>query len=72
MAKVRSFKNPTIEYANGIDTRKRVSKFLEIQGIPHMILIDPNGIVRWEGFPALQGYEFTEEILENILDKYGA
>ncbi len=71
MEKVKSFNNPKIEYANGIDTKKTVSTFLGIRGIPHMILIDPNGIVRWEGFPALEGHEFTEEVLEKLLEKYG-
>lgn len=70
LEKVKSFNNPKIEYANGIDTKKTISNFLAIKGIPHMILIDPNGIVRWEGFPALEGFEFTETILENLLVKY--
>ncbi len=70
LEKVKSFNNPTIEYANGIDTKKTISDFLKIKGIPHMILIDPNGIVRWEGFPGLKDYEFSEEILEGLLAKY--
>lgn len=36
-----------------------------------MILIDPDGIVRWEGFPALEGHEFSKEVLEKLLEKYG-
>lgn len=70
LAKVKSFNNPRITYPNGIDTKKTVSGFLGIRGIPHMILIDPSGVVRWEGYPALKGYEFTEEILEGLLAKY--
>ena len=70
LEKVKSFNNPTIEYANGVDTKKTISDFLKVKGIPHMILIDPNGIVRWEGFPALKGNEFTEEILEALMAKY--
>ena len=72
LEKVRSFNNPRINYANGVDTKKTMSKFLEVKGIPHMILIDPNGIVRWEGFPALKEHEFTEEVLEGLLAKYAA
>ncbi len=71
LEKVKSFKNPKIDYANGIDTKKTVSAFLGIRGIPHMILIDPKGIVRWEGFPGLEGHKFTEEVLEKLLAKYG-
>ena len=36
-------------------------------GIPHVILIDPQGIVRWEGFPLLQGHELTEKVIADIL-----
>lgn len=70
LEKVKAFNKPKIEYANGVDTKKTVSGFLGIKGIPHMILVDPNGIVRWEGFPGLKGYEFSEEILEALLAKY--
>lgn len=72
LAKVKSFDNPKIEYSNGVDTKKTMSGFLEVRGIPHMILIDPNGIVCWEGFPALKGHEFTEEVLEGLMAKYEA
>ena len=34
------------------------------------ILIDPKGIVRWEGFPLLQGHELTAEVIEKIMKKY--
>lgn len=61
-----------IEYFNAIDTQKRLKDGLEVKGIPHMILIDPKGVVRWEGFPTLSGHEFTEEILKELIDKYGA
>lgn len=71
LEKVKAFNNPRIEYANGIDTKKTMSTFLGIRGIPHMILIDPSGIVRWEGFPGLEGNEFTEDVLKKLLEKYG-
>jgi cytochrome c biogenesis protein CcmG, thiol:disulfide interchange protein DsbE len=68
---VRSFDNPKIEYASAIDPQKRMSKVLEITGIPHVIVIDPKGIVRWEGFPLLQGEELTESALADVISKYG-
>jgi cytochrome c biogenesis protein CcmG, thiol:disulfide interchange protein DsbE len=68
---VRSFDNPKIEYASAIDPQKRMSKVLEITGIPHVIVIDPKGIVRWEGFPLLQGEELTESALADVILKYG-
>ncbi len=41
---------------------------LEVTGIPHVILIDPQGIVKWEGFPFLAGHELTEDVVAKILD----
>jgi len=35
------------------------------------MIIDPQGIVRWEGFPFLSGHELTEEVVENLLRKHG-
>lgn len=37
---------------------------------PHVIFIDPEGIVRWEGFPFEKGYELTPEIIKNLIEKY--
>jgi cytochrome c biogenesis protein CcmG/thiol:disulfide interchange protein DsbE len=68
---VRGLDNPKIEYASAIDTQKRMSKTLEITGIPHVIIvIDPKGIVRWEGFPLLSGEELTEKVITDIMAKY--
>ncbi len=68
--KVKSMKDPVIEYYSAIDTQKTMNKTLEIKGIPHVIVIDPKGIVRWEGFPTLQGHELTPEVIKNLIQKY--
>lgn len=68
---VKAMKEPVIEYYSAIDTKKVMSKELGITGVPHAILIDPEGIVRWEGFPLLQGHELTEEVIAAIIQKYG-
>lgn len=44
-----------------------MKKILEVKGIPHCILIDPSGVVRWEGYPLLDGYELTEAVGGKIL-----
>ena len=36
-------------------------------GIPHVVLLEPDGYVVWEGFPLLKDYELTEEIIEKVL-----
>jgi thiol-disulfide isomerase/thioredoxin len=68
-AKVRALADPKIEYFSAIDTQARMKKALEVKGIPHVILIDPEGIVRWEGFPLLDGYELTERVVADLLAK---
>lgn len=69
--KVRALKVPAIKYAHGIDPQKRMATALEIKGYPHVILMDPQGIVRWEGFPLLSGQELTNQAVAEIISKYG-
>lgn len=68
--KIEAAMGTTISYAEAIDGKKRMSDTLQIKGIPHAILIDPNGIVRWEGFPLLAGHELTDDVLASLLEKY--
>jgi len=60
---VRELVNPKLEYASAIDTRKRMIQVVEVTAIPHSLLIDPQGIVRFEGMP----HTITDEALEKIL-----
>ncbi|MHB1146844.1 MAG: TlpA family protein disulfide reductase [Lutibacter sp.] len=61
--------NPKIEYYNAIDAQMRLKNLLGVSGIPHCILIDPSGIVRWEGYPLLEGFELTSKIIKDIIEK---
>ncbi|MCU0351544.1 MAG: TlpA family protein disulfide reductase [Flavobacterium sp.] len=62
--------SPKIEYYNAIDPLKRLNKLFEVKGIPHCVLIDPKGIVRWEGWPHLKGHELTSQVIKDIIAKY--
>ncbi|HLO73934.1 MAG TPA: TlpA disulfide reductase family protein [Flavobacterium sp.] len=62
--------NPKIEYYSAIDSFKRLNKIFGVKGIPHCVLIDPKGIVRWEGWPQLEGYELTSEVIKEIIAEY--
>ncbi len=64
---VRAMKDPRIEYSVAIDTQARMKKALGIVGIPHAIILEPQGYVVWEGFPLLKGHELTLETVERIL-----
>jgi thiol-disulfide isomerase/thioredoxin len=70
--KIRSMKKPNIEYFSAIDTKKRMKNEVEVTGIPHVMIIDPKGIVRWEGFPGLSGQELTEAVIQDILNGNGS
>lgn len=67
---VRAMKEPMIEYFSAIDTKNLMAKELEVKGYPHAILIDPRGIVRWEGFPLAEGYELTSKVIYGLIGKY--
>jgi thiol-disulfide isomerase/thioredoxin len=62
--------NPKIEYYSAIDSLKRLKKIFGVKGIPHCVLIDPKGIVRWEGWPQLEGYELTSQVIKEIIAEY--
>ncbi|MHC6198691.1 TlpA family protein disulfide reductase [Elizabethkingia miricola] len=67
---VKNAKDIKIDYYSAIDTKGKLQNELEVQGIPHCILLDPDGIVRWEGYPTLKDNELTETVLTNIIKKY--
>ena len=66
--KVKAMTSPKIEYFSATDGQKRMKKELEVTGIPHVIIMDPDRVVRWEGFPLLGGHELTEKVVAEILD----
>ena len=58
---------PEIQYSVAVDTQTRMKNKLGVMGIPHVIILEPEGYVIWEGFPLQEGYELSEEIIEKIL-----
>lgn len=67
-AAVKAAKNKAKrDFYFAIDTQKRMRKALNVLGVPHAILIEPNGYVIWEGFPHLKGYELTEKTIQQAL-----
>src|SRR3569833_376059 len=63
---IRKMTNPHIDYGIASDTQKRMQRNLQITGIPPCVLVDPSGIVRYEGHP---GYLDADK-LQHFLDKY--
>ena len=70
-SKVKDLPKPKPDYASAIDTTSHSMKTaLAVREIPHLLVIDPKGIVRWEGFPFHKGAELTEKVLTDIFAKY--
>jgi thiol-disulfide isomerase/thioredoxin len=66
-SEVRQMTSPGMMYYVAIDTQQRMSSAVEVKAIPHAILIDPKGIVRFEGHPNYLNYAN----LVKLLDTYG-
>ncbi|MBC7772263.1 MAG: TlpA family protein disulfide reductase [Pyrinomonadaceae bacterium] len=57
-----------VGYSMAIDTRKSMFKPIDVQNIPHVLIIDRDGIVRWQGFPGDSKEPLTEAIVKQIID----
>ncbi|MHC5056649.1 MAG: TlpA family protein disulfide reductase [Planctomycetota bacterium] len=64
---VRNFRTHKVECYSAIDTQARTKKEVGVWGVPHAILLEPEGFVIWEGFPLQKGYELTEELVDKVL-----
>ena len=65
---VQAFLNAqSVEYAMAVDTQGRMKKQLGVQGIPHVMVISSDGVVRWQGFPGSQEDPLTEKTLRRII-----
>jgi len=66
-AVVRRMTNPRIDYFVGTDPERHSKATVAVTGIPHALLIDPKGIVRFEGMP----HYLDERSLAKLMAKYG-
>ncbi len=63
---MRKMASPRVDYYVGTDPQARTRAAVEVQGIPHAMLMDPEGIVRFEGQPVY----LQEQGLERLIAKY--
>jgi thiol-disulfide isomerase/thioredoxin len=63
---MKKMTTPRVNYYVGTDTQARTRNMAEVRGIPHALLIDPKGIVRFEGQPVY----LDEKSLERLIAKY--
>jgi cytochrome c biogenesis protein CcmG/thiol:disulfide interchange protein DsbE len=67
---VRQSNDATFEHHLAVDTQARMEKSVGVTAAPYVILIDPHGVIRWEGYPMLQDYELTEKVVADIIKQY--
>lgn len=60
-------KDTKMDYFVATDPQKRMSKVLGVQGIPHVMVISADGIVRWQGFPPMAEDKLDEAKLAQII-----
>jgi len=67
---VRQTNDVKVEHHLAVDTQARMEKSLGVTALPHVILIDTHGVIRWEGFPFLDGYQLTEKTVADLIKQY--
>jgi thiol-disulfide isomerase/thioredoxin len=60
-------KDTKMDYAVAVDTSRKMSSAIGVEGIPHCIIMSPDGIVRWQGFPGSEEDKLTEKVIEQII-----
>ena len=55
-------------YAQAIDTTKAMKGAVGVEGIPHVLVISSDGIVRWQGFPLDEADRLTADIVRNVIE----
>jgi cytochrome c biogenesis protein CcmG, thiol:disulfide interchange protein DsbE len=68
-SKVRDFMKKTpMEYTVAIDQGKTMSTQVGVQGIPQVLIISTDGVVRWQGFPSSEEETLTAGVVKQIID----
>ncbi len=60
-------KTTKMDYVVTTDEKKTMSSLVGVQGIPHVLVISQDGIVRYQGFPSQEEDKLTTEKLEQII-----
>ncbi len=68
--KVLALKEPKIDYTLAVDTKDRTNDEMNVTAIPHIILIDPTGVVRWEGNPRSSSRPFNDAMFQLMVKRY--
>lgn len=67
---VKAFAEKTkMDYALGVDPKGRTASKLGIKGIPHVMIVSSDGVVRWQGFPGSEKDPLTADIIKQIIER---
>ncbi|MFN7020676.1 MAG: TlpA family protein disulfide reductase [Phycisphaerales bacterium] len=58
----------TVDYPMAVDTKATMKNALGVAGIPHVMVIDSTGVVRWQGFPQSGEDKLTTDVLKQIIE----
>lgn len=61
-------KQRPIAYSVAIDTSNRMNRAVGVQGLPHVLIIGTDNVVRWQGFPQSGEEQLTEAMVRRIID----
>ncbi len=61
---VAKFSDPKIEFPCAIDTKGRMAKAAGATSVPYVLLIDPKGIVRYQGHPAALDENWLQSLFQ--------
>ena len=64
-AEILGMTEPKIEFASAIDDRSKLRAAMGVTSIPYALLLDPKGLVRYQGHPGA----LSERSLQGILAK---
>jgi peroxiredoxin len=60
-----------IQYALGIDKKRWYEKdVFGVKSFPNVALIDPNGVVCWQGNPSKNAHDLTDKKIEEIIAQF--
>ncbi len=66
---VNEFRGKTeMAYPQAIDPQGRMKGELGVLGIPHVMIVSTDGVVRWQGYPLSEEEHLTADILKQIIE----
>ncbi len=56
-----------MDFAVGIDAVGKMKQAVGVEGIPHVLIISTDGVVRWQGFPFSGQDRLTDDVIKRII-----